>query len=185
MRKLPSAWSIIATDNACWAMITSSPMVMLIALGIKLTGTIPGSRGRPDTPVDPHVATMVLAGAVALILFLSAIVARRVARVRGLFEGGREVEASVRKVKYLRGGAKLELEFELDGIPRKVSFAFLRWPRTPAFSEGTRIPVLVDSANPKRAIPLALYTSAAAVQSGERPISAGHESWVQKMKARR
>jgi hypothetical protein len=28
----------------------------LIALLIKLTGTIPGGRGRPDTPVDPDAA---------------------------------------------------------------------------------------------------------------------------------
>jgi hypothetical protein len=108
--------------------------------------------------VDPGVASMVLACAVALILFLSAIVALRVARIRSLFDGGREVEASVRTVKRrLRGGTTLKLEYELDGIPYKVSFAFLRSSRTPAFSEGTPIPVLVDPANPKRAIPLALY----------------------------
>jgi hypothetical protein len=125
---------------------------------VKLTGTIPGRRGGPDIPVDPGVASMVLACAVALILFLSAIVALRVARIRSLFDGGREVEASVRTVKRrLRGGTTLKLEYELDGIPYKVSFAFLRSSRTPAFSEGTPIPVLVDPANPKRAIPLALY----------------------------
>jgi hypothetical protein len=115
---------------------------------------------------------MVLACAVALILFLSAIVARRVARIRSLFDGGREVEASVQKVTYFRGGArqKLELEFDLDGIPYKVSFFFLRSSRTPAFSEGTRISVLVDPVNPKRAIPLALYGDPGAAQGGERPI---------------
>ena len=43
---------------------------------------------------------MVLACAVALILFLSAIVGLRVARIRSLFDGGREVEDSVRKVTY-------------------------------------------------------------------------------------
>jgi hypothetical protein len=155
-----------------------------MALVITLTGTLSGSRGRPDTPVDPDVASMVLACAVALILFLSATVALRVARIRSLFEVGREVEASVLKVKYLRGGTrqKLEMEFELDGIPYKVSSAFLRSPRTPAFSEGTRIAVLVDPVNPNCAIPLALYTDPGAAQSGERPISAEHQSWVQKLK---
>jgi hypothetical protein len=172
MRKLPSPWSIIWTDNACCGITTSAPVVFLMALVIKLTGTIPGSRGRPDTPVDPEIASMVLACAVALILFLSAIVAVRVARIRSLFDGGREVEACVRKVKRFRGGARLKLEFELDGIPYKVSSAFLRSSRTPAFSEGTRISVLVDPVNPKRAIPLALYADPGAAQSGERPISA-------------
>ena len=168
MRKLPSPWSIIWTDNACCGITTSAPVVFLMALVIKLTGTIPGSRGRPDTPVDPEIASMVLACAVALILFLSAIVAVRVARIRSLFDGGREVEACVRKVKRFRGGArlKLEFEFELDGIPYKLSSAFLRSSRTPAFSEGTRISVLVDPVNPKRAIPLALYADPGAAQSG-------------------
>jgi len=144
-----------------------------------------GSRGRPDTPVGPDVASMVLACAVALILFLSATVALRVARIRSLFEGGREVEASVLKVKYFRGGTrqKLEMEFELDCIPYKVSSAFLRSSRTPAFSEGTRISVLVDPVNPNCAIPLALYTDPGAAQSGERPISAEHRSWAPKLKA--
>src|SRR5262245_7341870 len=159
MRKLPSPWSIIWTDNACWAITTSAPMVLFIALMIKFTGTIPGSRGRPDTPVDSDVASMVLAGAVALILFLSAIVALRVTRVRNLFDRGREGAASLRKVKHFRGArTKLEFEFELDGIPYKLNSTFLRWSRMPAFSEGTRISVLVDPMNPKRAIPLAAYT---------------------------
>jgi hypothetical protein len=111
---------------------------------------------------------MVLACAVALILFLSAVVAVRVVRIRSLFDRGHEVEASVRKVTYFRGGArqKLELEFELYGIPHKVSFFFLRSSRTPSFSEGTRISVLVDPVNPKRAIPLALYGDPGAAQSG-------------------
>jgi hypothetical protein len=84
MRKLPSAWSIIRTDNACWGVTTSAPVVFFIALMIKLTGTIPGRRGGPDTPVDPEVANMVLVCAVALILFLAAIVGRRVGRIRSL-----------------------------------------------------------------------------------------------------
>ena len=77
----------------------------------------------------------------------------------------------MRKVNYFRGGAgqKLELEFELDGIPYKVSSAFLRSSRTPAFSEGTRISLLVDRVNPNRAIPLALYEDPGASQRGERP----------------
>ena len=170
MRKLPSPWSIIWTDNAYRGITIIAPVLCLMALVITLTGTIPGSRGRPDTPVDPDVASMVLACAVALILFLSATVALRVARIRSLFDGGREVEATVRKVNYFRGGAgqKLELEFELDGIPYRVSSAFLRSSRTPAFSEGTRISLLVDRVNPNCAIPLALYEDPGAAHSGER-----------------
>jgi hypothetical protein len=165
MRKLPSPWSIIWTDKACCGITTSAPVVLFFALAIKLTGTIPGSRGKPDTPVDPEVASMVLACAVALVLSLSAIVALRVARTRSLFAGeGREVEASVRKVKRLRRGTTLKLEFELDGIPYKVRSSFLRSSRTPEFSEGTRISLLVDPANPKRAIPVALYADPGAAR---------------------
>lgn len=127
MRKLPSAWSIIRTDNACWAVTTSAPVVFFIALTIKLTGTIPGRRGGPDTPVDPEVANMVLVD--------------------------------------------------------KASSALLRSSRTPAFSEGTRIPVLVHPANPKCAIPLALYADPGPAHSDERPISPENQSWVLKLKA--
>jgi hypothetical protein len=185
MRKLPSPWSIIWTDNACCGIVTTAPLVLFIGLAIKLTGTIPGGRGKPDRPVDPDVATLVLACAVALTLVLCAIVARRVTRVRSLFDGGREVEASVRKVTYFRGGArqKLDLEYDVDGITYKVKFSFLRSSRTPAFSEGTRIPLLVDPWNPSRAIPLALYGDPGAAQSGERPIAQERQSWVQKLKA--
>src|SRR5262245_28343760 len=157
MRKRPSPWSIIWTDNACCGIVTAAPLILFIAVMIKITYAIPGRRGGPDTPIDPAVASLVLACAVALILFLFAIVARRVERITSLFEAGREVEASVRKLTCFRGGAKLELEFELDGIPYQVDFRFLRGWRTPAFSEGTRIPVLLDPANPKRVVPLALY----------------------------
>ena len=133
-------------------------MVLFIGLGIKLTGAVPGSRGRPDTPLDPETASMVLAGAVVLVMFLSAILGRRVARVRSLFERGREVEARVRKVAHFQGArTKLGLEFELNGMPYEIDFSFLRAWKTPEFGEDTRIPVLVDPDDPKRAIPLALY----------------------------
>ena len=185
MRTLPSAWSIILTDNVCWAIATSAPMILFLALGIKLTGTMPGNRGKPDIPLDPDVASMVLASAVALILFLSAIVALRVARVRSLFDTGREVEASVRKVRHFRGSRqKLELEFELNGMSYKVSSVFLRWSRTPVFNEGTQIQVLVNPEKPKRAVPVALYEETGAAQRGEGPISAEHRSSVQKLALR-
>ncbi|MCI0674506.1 MAG: hypothetical protein L0Y42_01885, partial [Phycisphaerales bacterium] len=64
MRKLPSPWSIIWSDNACCGMVTAAPLVLFIGLAIKLTGTVPGRRGGPDRPVDPDVATLVLACAV-------------------------------------------------------------------------------------------------------------------------
>jgi hypothetical protein len=100
MRKLPSSWSIICTDNVCWAITTSAPLVLFIGLAVKITGTVPG----------------------------------------------------------------------------RVNFAFLRSSRTPRFSEGTQIPVLVDPANPKRVIPLELYAGPGAPQNRERPISPEHRS---------
>jgi len=119
---------------------------------------------------------MVLACAVIAIVFLWSIVAQRVARIRGLFDGGREVGASVRKVKRYRTGTKLTLEFEVNGIPYKVNFAFQRSFQTPQFEEGMRITVLVDPAHPKRVIPLSLYGDPAAPQTGERPTLTDHRS---------
>jgi len=174
MRKQPSFWSILWTDKASYPIVTGGAMIFLMALAAKLTGTMPGRRGGPDIPVDPEAANLMLGCAVVLIVFLSSIVAQRVARIRGLFDGGHEVEANLRKVKHCRAGTTLKLEFELNGTPYNVRFAFQRWLRTPDFKEGTRIPVLVDLAHPKRVVPLALYGDPSIAQSGERPISADH-----------
>jgi hypothetical protein len=102
MRKQPSTWSIVWTDTACWQITSLAAVVLFVALMIKLTGTLPGGRGKPDIPVDPGLASLILAYALAGILFLSAIVALRVARIRSLFDRGLEIEATVRKVKRLR-----------------------------------------------------------------------------------
>jgi hypothetical protein len=59
-----------------------------------------------------------------------------------------------------------------------VRISFQRGWRTPEFVEGTRIPVLVDPLNPRRAIPLALYADpgagpgAAPAGTAERAVSA-------------
>src|SRR5262245_821423 len=150
MRRQPSTWSIVWTDNACYQITSFAAVVLVVALLIKLTGTLPGGRGKPDVPVDPELASLILAYAVAGILFLSAIVALRVARIRTLFDRGLEIEATVRKVKRLRGGTTLGLELQYAGITYRVSSAFQRGWRTPRFDEGTRISVLVDPLDPRR-----------------------------------
>ena len=178
MRKLPSTWSIVWTDNACYQITSIAAVVFLVALLIKLTGTLPGGRGKPDIPIDPEFASLILAYAVAGILFLSAIVALRVARIRSLFDRGLEIEATVRKVKRVRGGTTLKLELQHAGITYKVRTTFQPGSRTPSFDEGTRISVLVDPLNPRRAIPLALYADpgadpgAAPAGTAERAVSA-------------
>ena len=86
MRKLPSPWSILRTDNACYQMSWIGPVFFVLSLLVKLTGTVPGGRGRPDQPVDPEFATFVLASAAALTAFLGSIVALRVSRIRSLFD---------------------------------------------------------------------------------------------------
>jgi hypothetical protein len=176
MRRLPSTWSIVWTDTACWRITSTAAVVLVVALMIKLTGTLPGGRGKPDIPLDPEFASLILAYAVAGILFLSAIVARRVARIRSLFDRGLEIEATVRKVKRARGGTTLRLELQHAGITYRVRTAFQRGWRTPEFEEGTRIAVLVDPLDPRRAIPLALYANPGAdpapAGSAERAVSA-------------
>src|SRR5262245_16300194 len=166
MRKQPSTWSIVWTDSACYQITSIAAVVFVVALLIKLTGTLPGGRGKPDVPVDPEFANLILAYAVAGILFLSAIVALRVARIRSLFDRGLEIEATVRKVKRYRGGTTLKLELQHAGITYRVSTTFQRWWRTPSFEEGRRISVLVDPLNPRRAIPLALYAEPGADPRG-------------------
>jgi hypothetical protein len=146
-----------------------------LALMVKLTGTLPGGRGKPDRPVDPEFASMLLAGAAVWLLLLAAIVAARVALVRRLFDQGEEVEATVVKVSRFRGGGSLKFEFERAGETYRVRSTFQRWARTPTFTEGTRIPVLVDRLNPKRAIPIALFADPGTPPAGSRVASASVE----------
>lgn len=157
MRKLPSPWSIVWTDNACYVMTTFAPVLFFVALLIKLTGTVPGGRGRPDQPVDPEFANLALASTSALMLVLGAIVALRVARIRGLFDSGEKVEATVKKVSRFRGGSTLKLEYERAGTTYKVRSSFKNSSRIPTFTAGERVALLVDRMNPKRAVPAALY----------------------------
>ena len=166
MRKLPSIWSIVGTDSACWQITSIAAVVFFVALMIKLTGTLPGGRGKPDVPVDPAFASLILAYALAGIVFLSAIVVRRVARIRSLFDRGLEIEATVRRVKRMRGGTTLKLEIEHAGITYSVRSSFQRGWRTPEFDEGSRISVLVDPLDPRRAVPLALYADPASAPAG-------------------
>jgi hypothetical protein len=175
MRKLPTARSILWTDNVCYTLTVIAPVCFVLALMVKLTGTVPGGRGKPDQPIDPQSATLILAGATALVLLLSAIVAARVARIRRLFDQGEEVEATVVKVSRFRGGGKLRLEFERAGTTYKVRSTYQRWARTPTFTEGTRIAVLVDRLNPKRAVPVALYADPGTPPAGSRVASASVE----------
>jgi hypothetical protein len=178
MPKQPSAWSIIRTDEVCWAIASGGvPLVLGIAFAIKLTGTAPGRRGGPDVPLDPEVASMVLACGLALTLLLATIVARRVARIRELFVSGHEVEARVLKVENLRAGGRqrVKYEFEFAGVAYTLRTVYQRWTRTRVFTEGTRIPVLIDRANPKHAIPLAVYGDPNAVSDGEGPLPASTE----------
>jgi hypothetical protein len=175
MRKLPTARSILWTDNVCYVLSVIAPMCFGFALMVKLTGTLPGGRGKPDQPVTPEFANLLLAGATAFALLLSAIVAARVARIRRLFDQGEEVEATVVKVSRFRGGAKLKYEFERAGTTYRGRSSFQRWARTPTFTEGTRIAVLVDRLNPKRAVPVALFADPGTPPAGSRVASASVE----------
>lgn len=159
MRKLPSPWSIVWTDKACYPMLLAPLMFFLFALAVKLTGTWPGSHGRPDRPVDPEVANLALACTGGLMVLLWSLVALRIARIRSLFDSGQEVEATIRKVKRFRGGWTLELEYEHAGTTYRVRSSFQNSSRTPGFTAGDRVSLLVDRMNPKRAVLTALYAN--------------------------
>jgi hypothetical protein len=168
MRKLPSTWSIVSTDNACHVMTVFAPVLFFLALMIKLTGTVPGGRGKPDQPVDPEFANWALASTSALVIFFWALVAMRVSRIRSLFDRGEEVEATIKKVSRFKGGATLKLEFQRAGTAYKVRSSFRRDRRTPDFTAGERISLLVNPDNPRRAVPVVLYERADPARAPER-----------------
>ena len=75
-------------------------MILFIALMIEFHRHYTRPSRRAGRPGGPVAASLVLACGLALILFLSAIVAMRVARIGSLVDEGREVAASVRKVQH-------------------------------------------------------------------------------------
>jgi hypothetical protein len=178
MRTPPSRWSIVWTDNACYQMVVFPPGFFLFALMVKLTGTWPGGRGRPNQPVDPEFANLFLVCTSGMLAFLWSIIALRVARIRDLFDSGEEVEATVAKVSRFRGGSTLKLEYELEGTTYRVRSSFQGSSRIPTFTVGDRIVLLVDGMHPKRAVPIALYANdssgatASGRAAGERPSAA-------------
>jgi len=125
----------------------------------RLTGTWPGGRGRPDQPVDPEFASLLLACTGGVLALLWLIVALRVARIRSLFDSGEELEARVEKVSRFRGGSTLKLGYELAGTTYRVRSSFQGSSRIPTFTVGDHVSLLVDPMNPKRAVPIALYES--------------------------
>lgn len=157
MRKPPSAWSVVWTDNTCCQVVSIAVVVLFFGGMVALTGTLPAGRGKPEIPLEPEVAGRIVTSALAGVLLLAGIVAWRVTRIRALIERGLELEATVRKVKRIRGGEKLKLELQHAGVSYRVCSTFQRGSRTPRFEAGSRIPVLVDPLDPGRAVPLALY----------------------------
>jgi len=169
MRQPPRTRSIFWTESACYPLVCVAVAILLLTLGVKVTGTLPGRRGRPGTPVDPETASWILSGGIAAALALSAIAARRVARVRRLFEDGHQVEATVEKVLRYRGGSTLRLEFSQRGEVRRARAKYVRWRQTPSFEQGMRISLLVDRDDPRRVVPLALYERDPLLESGTSP----------------
>lgn len=157
MRKLPSAWSIVWTDSTCYQLALIAPTFFLFALLVKLTGTVPGSRGRPDRPVDPAFALLALACTGAFLAFAGTFLTLRVRRIRALFEAGEEVEATVAKVSRWKGGSKLALRYERSGTAREVRTSFQRSARIPEFAVGDRVTLLVERRNPRNAVPIVVY----------------------------
>ena len=87
------------------------------------------------------------------------IVFLRVMRIRGLFESGEEIEATVKKVSRSRGGTTLKLEYRRAGTTHEIPSSIQRGSRIPTFTSGTQISLLVDPLRPRRAVPVALYAS--------------------------
>jgi hypothetical protein len=99
---------------------------------------------------------------------LWSMAALRVARIRGLYDSGDEVEATALKVSRHRRGARLSLEYEHAGMTYRLRTSFLGSSRLATLTAGDRVSLLVDPMNPKRAVPIALYANDSSGATGSK-----------------
>jgi hypothetical protein len=128
-----------------------------MALYVLVSGEAPGGRGRPGSPVDPRSAAIALGYAVgvALLLWIPAVI--RIQRIRDVFACGTEVQATVRKVRTVKGYSRIDLDFVHNGAKRSVRRTIRGSAKASALEPGSAVGVLVDPQSSRRVVLAELF----------------------------
>ena len=156
MRRIPAVWKVVKHDNATFLLASVGVILVAIALFVKMTGTFP-SRRHSDVQVDPQTATSLLGSMLLVVGVLWIPAAFRILRIRGLFESGNEVRATVRKIQRFKGYCTIDLDFLLGGRVCAGRSTIRRSAKARTIGLGSQFGVIVDPSNPSRLVLAGLY----------------------------
>ncbi len=118
-------------------------------------GIIVSKRGIKSVDKDNALLVILLA-ALALFGLLNAL--RRYIRIRGIFERGVSVTATVYGTSFIKDRGRISYRYSHEGTEYRSHLAVSRNKETQALENGKKIFVLVDERNPKKSLILALYS---------------------------
>lgn len=156
MRRIPAVWKVVQHDNPTFLLASAGVILVAMALFLKTTGTFPSSR-HSDVHVDPQTATSILGSALLVVGVLWIPAMFRILRIRGLFESGNEVRATVRKIRRFKGYCTIDLDFLFGGRVCSGRSTIRRSAKARAIGLGSKVGVIVDPSKPSRLVLADLY----------------------------
>lgn len=118
-------------------------------------GIIVSKRGIKSVDKDNALLLILLA---ALVLFGLLNTLRRYIRIRGIFERGVSVTATVYGTSFIKDRGRINYRYSYEGMEYQSHLAVSRNKETQALENGMKVFVLADERNPKHSLILALYS---------------------------
>lgn len=149
----PTLARIIGTDHAA----AVGAIVPCIGVGLWIANAFfgfPGKLGRPPLPPN-HPLFLILA--VAGLIAGATILRSRRRYFDALFASGERAAGTITSISFLQQRGRIEFTFDYAGQRRHAATTLHRTKRTAALRPRQAVTVLVDPADPSRAIVLDLY----------------------------
>jgi hypothetical protein len=151
----PSVARIIQSDYI--AMIAAlAPIVMLgLYIALNVFGSLPGRRGQTLEAGETGPFFLV-AGLAALVIGVAVIV-WRLRTFEAVFAAGVEVTGEITNLSFHRDRGRIEYIYSYEGQEYSGGNAIMKNSRTTTLQPGTPIVLVVDRANPRKALIRDLY----------------------------
>ncbi|MBQ6565500.1 MAG: DUF1963 domain-containing protein, partial [Treponema sp.] len=109
-----------------------------------------------EIKTDGSIVYSIIPGAIALFGILNAF--RRWLRIRGIFERGVTVPATVTNSSFFKDRGRISYRYAYEGSEYRTGLALCRNKVTEAIGGGEKVFVIVDERKPKRSLILSLYS---------------------------
>jgi hypothetical protein len=149
----PALSQIIRTDHAAAVGV----IVPCIGIGLWIANAFfgfPGDLGRP--PLPPNHPLFVILAAAGVIAGMIVLMSRR-RYFDALFATGARAPGTITSISFLQQRGIVDFTFDYQGQPRQARNRLHRTKRTAALRPRQAVTVLVDPAEPAKAILLDLY----------------------------